>query len=438
MLSVAMRVARALVGLSLLSSCLDPVPRRCGGDEECVLDGTQGSCVREYCAYTDQTCGSNARFGPFSPDTWALRCTDEVPHCGVGQEGEGCPLSDVEQLYWTWDASGTDEIGHAFAHLGSGGWVVAGERVATDSRHPFVARFDDEGRLVWLDESWSTEQAGRATDCVVTSDERVVAVGFNEGMTSIGTTGWIRAYGSDGVVAWEALQESSWDDRTVGVEIARDVVVSASLVAGLVRVEARELDASMSWSHAGPIAADAPAPTCAAADGTAFVVAGTRGPPDALRAWFAEYTVTGTQTLSSTEGLMPVVESIAGVGRGVGGEIVLAGAKTGRQWLGSFGRSSIANWEHTANVGKMNAVTVDPTGDIIAVGVTMGDTERDAWVGRFGADGTLQWEVHIGTRSGFDDEAMDVAMDHDGTIHVLGTSETKRGDRDLWVRLLSP
>jgi hypothetical protein len=438
MFSVAMRVARALVGLSVLSSCLDPVPRRCGTDEECVLDGKQGSCVREYCAYADQTCGSSARFGPFSPDAWALRCTDEVPHCNGEQEGEGCTPSGVERLLWTWDASGTDEVGHAFARLGSGGWVVAGERVATDSRHPFVARFDDEGQLVWLDESWDTQQTGRATDCVVISDGRVVAVGFTDGVTSIGTTAWIRAYGSDGTIAWEALQESSWDDRTVGVAIARDVVVSASLVAGLVRVEARELDASISWSHAGPVAADAPAPTCAAADGTAFVVAGTRGPPDALRAWFGEYTATGTQTLSSNEGLMPVVESLAGVGRGVGGEIVLAGAKSGHQWLGSFGRTSITHWEHAANAGKMNAVTVDPTGDIVAVGVTMANSERDAWVGRFEADGTLLWEVDIGARSGSDDEAMDVAIDPDGTIHVLGTSETKRGDRDLWVRLLSP
>lgn len=65
-----------------LSGCeATPIPFECERDQQCVLDGEQGSCLGNgYCAFADDNCNSGLSYSDYSSDEWRGQCVETCAH----------------------------------------------------------------------------------------------------------------------------------------------------------------------------------------------------------------------------------------------------------------------------------------------------------------------------------------------------------------------
>ncbi|MBX7077639.1 MAG: hypothetical protein K1X88_00545 [Nannocystaceae bacterium] len=79
-----------------LPSCLQPREFPCASDVDCVVDDRHGRCVEPgYCAYDDDGCASQLRYGPAAGMGLAGRCVDDpVDHEGTTDTGGSSGGSD--------------------------------------------------------------------------------------------------------------------------------------------------------------------------------------------------------------------------------------------------------------------------------------------------------------------------------------------------------
>lgn len=97
----------------------------------------------------------------------------------------------------------------------------------------------------------------------------------------------------------------------------------------------------------------------------------------------------------------------------------------------------------TATEDVSNAVATDPGGNVYITGMTWGALVRpnpngvaDAWLAKFDKDGGLQWKRQFGTAEW--DQAYGVATDGAGSVYVTGETlgslgGASKGQRDAWL-----
>ncbi len=96
-------------------------------------------------------------------------------------------------------------------------------------------------------------------------------------------------------------------------------------------------------------------------------------------------------------------------------------------------------WQQTygAGVGGIDqafAVAPEQDGSVMVGGYVSDDADlRDAWLGRFGPDGTLLWQVSIAGPGGGNDEVRALVSDGEGTVYAAGYQNGPEGQgHDAW------
>lgn len=129
---------------------------------------------------------------------------------------------------------------------------------------------------------------------------------------------------------------------------------------------------------------------------------------------------------------------IRSVAMGPEGKIIVGGSRGGfTRWIGEFDANLVPGWSQVLVGAESETVTsVAVNMDAIyAVGAVGSTNAHDIWVGRFGFDGTLQWEDIAGDDG--EDYATQAALTAEGDILVAGLDQVA-GPSSLWLRRYSP
>lgn len=99
----------------------------------------------------------------------------------------------------------------------------------------------------------------------------------------------------------------------------------------------------------------------------------------------------------------------------------------GNIWLQKYNHNGLPLWANPViysgiSADDGNGVAIDGNGDIIVVGGSIGSGDYDAWIHRYNAQGEPVWVNPVIYDGGQHDEARSVAIDHEGNIVVVGTS----------------
>lgn len=88
--SAGARPRLAFAMMLFVPGCLDPREFPCERDEMCVRDGVDGQCgPAGYCAYPDDGCPSDLRYGTAAPPSWAGQCVESSGTAGTGTTSDG-------------------------------------------------------------------------------------------------------------------------------------------------------------------------------------------------------------------------------------------------------------------------------------------------------------------------------------------------------------
>jgi hypothetical protein len=125
------------------------------------------------------------------------------------------------------------------------------------------------------------------------------------------------------------------------------------------------------------------------------------------------------------------------------GEFVAVGRienSTNDAWIARFGPDGTPLWEQVVDGGGPDyaaAVTFDQAGDLIVVGSMRGSSYDDLWIHKRAADGSAGWTVTVESQFAGDNTPGDVALAPDGSIVVSAAVRAGNQDTDIWVRKLS-
>jgi hypothetical protein len=194
--------------------------------------------------------------------------------------------------------------------------------------------------------------------------------------------------------------------------------------------------------------------------GSVYVAGNTSGTLDSANAggtdlFLTKYDAAGTPLWTRQFGTSGY-EAVSALTMASDGSVLLAGFTSGSlvgtnagdidAFLGKYSADGALQWINqfgTVAADQGNAVAVDSTGNIYVAGTTSGALngpnagQADAFVRKFLADGTAQWTEQFGSSD--TETVRAVAADHSGNVYVAGSSYgsldgTNAGSDDAFVR----
>jgi uncharacterized delta-60 repeat protein len=116
-------------------------------------------------------------------------------------------------------------------------------------------------------------------------------------------------------------------------------------------------------------------------------------------------------------------------------------ASDGRDiWIRRYSPGGDGGFVSTQNGGgdshdEAFGIAIDPGGNLLVAGyVTTASDERDIWVRKYTATGTIEWTDIVSGPDADDDEAHAIASDGIGNVLVTGFVRTGSSGEDIWVR----
>jgi uncharacterized delta-60 repeat protein len=305
-----------------------------------------------------------------------------------------------------------------------------------------VAKFDRDGTRLWRR---ILPILGVAFSVAVDNQGNVVAAGFNFGVASTDFT--VAKFDGDGTLLWQQNLNGATnrDDlaRSVAVDNEGNVVATGYTInTGTIpdfTVAKFDRDGTLLWEQiltGTGISVFEPLPV--AVDNQGNVVAGRLGrvakfDRDGILLW--------QQNVSSNSVAVDNQGSV----------VTRSGFRVAK-----VDRDGALLWQSNLNAtatdgGSAKSMAVDNQGNVVAAGYTVNTgTGNDFAVAKFDRDGTLLWQQTLtGTAANSDDEALSVAVDHQGNVVAAGhTQNTGTGidftvakfDRDgtlLWQQTLN-
>lgn len=471
----AMRLPFA-IGL-VASACVSLDPYRCASDGDCVAASGSGRCEpTSYCSYPDDACDSGQRYSDLA-GTLALTCTEPAgPATGdtssssgdSGTQGEsesgsgdmggsdgsdsdtGCPppCTPGGTERWSLVLPG-DEVGHdALLSLLAlpGGDLVAGGYTQNATRDAWLMRLTTGGDIVTSRTFDADTDVDQATAIALSNDGDIWVCGRGDSTT--GFRAWIALFDA-------TIGQTPLDEAFIAHDVCEEVGIAQS---DAVVASGRE------YGSAGPYAWTHRFPPWAPEGGTTWFQGGPDS-TDGLRASVrtdAAFLVGGSLdrrgVVFSMEGdaMGPMLVQTDGDG-GVQGLaaaddwFVVAGFEDSAStlhegWISARDEGGGERWtyrpaEPSATNDEYEAVTIDPVGDIVAVGFG-GQGSIQRVVTKLSSEGEPKWSIvlphHAPEAKNPEDIARDVVVLPDGDIVVVGQVTAADGTLDAWVARLSP
>lgn len=485
----------------LVGACLQFGAYVCASDDACMSDGVQGVCQpTRYCSYPDKTCESEQRYDEFAGGGLADECVepetagstgiddgssssdettgdaptedtaDPIPECGNGVvdpdedcdddndiDGDGCNSDCTESGTVLWDVVHPEfgSVARGVAVGPTGNIAVVGGRTENMQSDVLVLFYDPEGVAQWqrtFASPGDEDDEGRQATFDDAGNLYVTAwATFNEEMPPQGPNSWTRVYDPQGADGWTAIFDGpdNGADRTFDVAWRDGEVIVVGNTVGDTWVRGyAEVDGEPRWTWTMAIddmRFDG-ASGIAVTDDAVFVAGDVENAEDGRDAWIARLTVTGdTATVDWMETIDPGgVESdtALGIALAPNGDLMLCGRRNELAWLARFSAEGTLEWERFDDTlqapSDVRGVAVDSAGQIVAVGYeTDPEQGEDAFVTKYEADGTLVWTRRYDGPVGGTDRARAVAIGPDRTIAVSGFTDARDGRR-AWVRKYSP
>ncbi|HEY9828892.1 MAG TPA: SBBP repeat-containing protein [Stenomitos sp.] len=119
-------------------------------------------------------------------------------------------------------------------------------------------------------------------------------------------------------------------------------------------------------------------------------------------------------------------------------------------WVAKYGPNGTLAWTKligTSDFDRSFGIATDLKGNVLITGVTSGSLggpnkgSYDAWVAEYNSNGILKWKRQLGTSSG--ESTRDVATDRNGNVFITGLTDgslggTNKGGADAWAVKLDP
>jgi uncharacterized delta-60 repeat protein len=103
---------------------------------------------------------------------------------------------------------------------------------------------------------------------------------------------------------------------------------------------------------------------------------------------------------------------------------------TSEEWTQTFGDISLGS-------DQGNGIAVDGDGNVISVGIVdFGSGDFDILIRKYNSEGVIQWMRSEDSGDNNYDSAQDVAVDANGNIYVVGTTQSTGSESDAWIRKL--
>ncbi|MEM6994910.1 MAG: hypothetical protein AAF721_30640 [Myxococcota bacterium] len=500
-------VVRPLVATGacfVAGACLQLGAYVCASNDACRSDGDQGVCQpSRYCSFADTTCDSGQRYDEFAGDGLADDCVPEEdpsttgpdgsagsessgtmssggatsedtgepdPQCGNGivepgedcdddndVDGDGCNTDCTESGTVLWDVVHPElgSVARGVAVGPTGNIAVAGGRVENEQSDVLVLLYDPEGVAQWQRTFASPadgEDEGRQATFDGEGNLYVTAfVTMNEEQPPQNVNAWTRQYDPRGSTGWTEIYNgpNNGPDRPLDVAWREgEVIVAGSSSADVwVRGYATR-DGQPRWTWSTPIVRSMfDGVSSIAVTQDRVYVAGELDNADRGRdAWFAQLDVVGDP---ATADWIEIVDP-GGVGRDTAlgidvapdGGLVVGGRRNELAWIARYTADGTFEWERFDDTLQaptdVRGVAVDATGQIVAVGYeTDPEQGEDAFVTKYDADGTMVWTRRYDGPAGGTDRARAVAVGLDRTIAVSGFTDAVDGRR-MWVRKYAP
>lgn len=338
---------------------------------------------------------------------------EDIEECDDGNQvdGDGCDVDctlNLDTSQWQVTHGGdalVREAGHGIAVDGAGNIVVGGYEVdEVGNPNMWLAKYDPEGNELWSD---TRDPSGGLDDRIygvaIDPDDNILLTGDVDVAPSSSDL-WVAKLDTNGVELWSTTFDGpdAGDDGSRGVasDSAGNVVLT-----GYVRVANNDIDifvaklspgGATQWSEivAGPDTLDDRGQGVAVDADDDVVVAGfvSHGGFD-RNVWLRKYDPDGTEVWTE-------------------------------EW-------DSANGGDDAGFG----VTVAPDGSIVVSGMTpIVADNQDVWLGRWDADGVLQWWKRFGGQAFVNDQGLAVAADVDSNFIVVGFRGQSTTDSDIWLR----
>ncbi len=321
----------------------------------------------------------------------------------------GEPLGDLDVVVVRFDAEGeplwtrklatpTREFAGGLAVDADGSILVVGTTWGALGAEPvgesdaFLARLSPAGEIVDIVQ-YGTARADSAQAVAIAANGDVVVVGWTEGgldgASRGGPDGYVRRFTSEGEVVWTRQVGGAGIDFAIGLALDGDDAVLVGTTDGQVGATSA---GGMDW-YLARIGGDG-----------ALISVVQRG--------------------AATDDRAYDVASLPG------GGVVVAVAQGADGFVTALDAAGEVLWTHpVATEGEdiVQALAVDPGGDVVAVGFSTGDVGTpnvgffDAFVVRLDGDGAPRWTRRIGTAA--DDYAWSVAVLADGDVVVGGRTD---------------
>jgi cysteine-rich repeat protein len=338
---------------------------------------------------------------------------ESIEECDDGNavDGDGCDADctlNLDTSQWQIIHSGdalVREAGQGIAVDGAGNIVVGGYEVdVVGNPDMWLAKYDPAGNELWvltLDPSGGLDD--RIYGVAIDPADDILLVGDADVAPSSSDL-WVGKYDPAGGELWS----TTFDGPDAGDDGGRGVASDAAgnvVVTGFVRVANNDIDIFVAKLDPG------------GATQWSEVVPG----PDIL----------------DDRGL--------GVGVDAEGDVVVAGYVSyvgldRNVWLRKYDPAGGELWteEWASDNGGDDGgfgVTVAPDGSIAVTGMTPVTADnQDVWLGRWDADGALQWSKRFGGQAFVDDQGLAVAADADSNFIVAGFRGQSETDTDIWLR----
>ncbi len=260
----------------------------------------------------------------------------------------------------------------------------------------WLARYSADGMMEWTLEVPNTFTMPSAWRLAAYPDGSFVTGGTVNGVVDEAR---VARYSADGVLAWEhgvtPIVDIGFENMARGVTLdgAGNIYASASLSDGTLWIARLTPDGALLWD---------------------LIVSGPVGAQ-----------VDGFDIAVTTDGDI-YVTGIMGLGVWVG----RLAADGGFVWFDQTAEGG--DWDYATGI------TPVPGGDVVMVGARSDVApNREIWMRRYTAEGSVAWDYTVGGTGGFDDRANDVEVTPDGDIVVIGTI-WQEGTRYAWLARFTP
>jgi len=413
-----------IAGLSMVTGCGDDASGSGSSTTDApATDATGGTA--DGGASTGDPSGPSDVTGVDDDPTTAGVTTQPDPVCGNGilesieecddgnlVEGDGCSSIcrlDLDTSLWQDTHAGdamVREAGHGIAVDSQGNVVVGGYEVDTvGDPNMWLAKYDPDGTQLWamtMDPSGGLDD--RIYGVAIDPDDHILLVGDADTAPASSDI-WVAKLDPDGVEQWS----TTFDGPDMGNDGGRGVASDSAgnvAITGFVRVDNNDIDIFVAKLDAATGATQ-----------WSEVVPGPAGLDDRGQA----------VGVDSTDAVV------------VGG-FVSHGGFDRNVWVRKYDPDGVEQWTDEWDSFTMAddagfGLTVAPDDSIVAAGTTpVIATNQDVWMGRWDAEGTLQWYKQFGGQDFTNDHGLAVAADLDANFIVVGFQGITNTDHDIWMR----